>query len=189
MSEYIGITDEILAHMLCTDTRVLGELIERYEKKISRYLHRKSNATESDIEDILQNIFIKVYKNIYDFDTALSFSSWIYRIARNEMIDWYRKEKRTPHLSLEANEYILDTIAHEFDTITFAEGEEKKEILKKSLMLLPEKYQEIIELRYFEEKSYEEIADILSIPSGTVAIRISRAKKALQSIVQPYGTQ
>lgn len=180
-------TDEMLAGLLRTDTQALGEIIERYEQKLARYIYRKSHATEADCKDILQNIFIKVYKNIYDFDTNLTFSSWIYRIARNELIDWYRKEKRTPHLSLEGSDYILETLISEVETEHVAIRTEMKEHLVRAIEQLPEKYQEVIELRFFEEKSYDEIADILTIPPGTVAIRISRAKKLLHEQLN-YGT-
>lgn len=183
------ITDEMLASSLRTDARVLGDIIERYEKKLSLYIGRKSSATADDIKDILQNIFIKVYKNIYDFDTTLSFSSWIYRIAHNEMIDWYRKEKRKPRISLEGNDYILQTIASEVDVADMAIKEETKKHLQKAIELLPEKYQDIVDLRFFEDKSYDEIADILAIPPGTVAIRINRLKKQLQEILKDYERQ
>lgn len=180
-------TDEMLAYRLRTDAQVLGEIIERYEKKLSLYIGRKSNATPDDRKDMLQNIFIKVYKNIYDFDTTLSFSSWIYRIAHNEMIDWYRKEKRTPHLSLEGSDYILQTIASETDTSALAIRDEEKRALRTAIEQLPEQYRDIVELRFFEEKSYDEIADILTIPPGTVAVRINRVKKRLQDILTHHA--
>lgn len=176
-------TDEMLAYRLRTDAQVLGDIIERYEKKLSLYIGRKSNATADDRKDILQNIFIKVYKNIYDFDTTLSFSSWIYRIAHNEMIDWYRKEKRRPHLSLEGSEYVLQTIAAEEGATEQAIRNEQKTALKQAIEALSDEYRDIVELRFFEEKSYDEIADILAIPPGTVAVRINRVKKRLHAIL------
>ncbi len=176
-------TDEMLAYQLRTNAQVLGEIIERYEKKLSLYIGRKSHATPDDRKDILQNIFIKVYKNIYDFDTALSFSSWIYRIAHNEMIDWYRKEKRRPHLSLEGSDYILQTLAAEGGAVEQAIRNEQKVLLQKAVESLSDDYRDVVELRFFEEKSYDEIADILAIPPGTVAVRINRVKKQLQQIL------
>ncbi len=182
-------TDEQLALAVRSDTQVLGEIIERYEPKLDRYIARKSSADTSDRKDILQNIFIKVYKNINDFDTSLTFSSWIYRIAHNEMIDWYRRERRRPHLSLEGSDGILETIRSEISASELVEKEELRRMIQKTFETLPEKYQSIAELRFFEEKSYDEIADILAIPPGTVAIRISRVKKMLSEQLSSYGKQ
>ena len=182
-------TDEQLALAVRSDTQVLGEIIERYEPKLDRYIARKSSADTSNRKDILQNIFIKVYKNINDFDTSLTFSSWIYRIAHNEMIDWYRRERRRPHLSLEGSDGILETIRSEISASELVEKEELRRMIQKTFETLPEKYQSIAELRFFEEKSYDEIADILAIPPGTVAIRISRVKKMLSEQLSSYGKQ
>lgn len=179
-------SDEQIAQKLRGDTQFLGILIDRYEAKLGAYIRRKSSASADDIKDILQNVFIKVYKNIYDFDPGLTFSSWIYRITRNEMIDWYRREKRTPHLSLEGSEALLATIAEETDIAEYVAGEHFQKAFAKAVDTLPDKYRDVVILRFFEEKTYEEIADILTIPPGTVAIRISRAKILLQEKLKTY---
>ena len=190
MTEQPYTTDEALAHALRSDTRVLGEIIERYEPKLDRYIARKSSADSEHRKDILQNIFIKVYKNINEFDTSLPFSSWIYRIAHNEMIDWYRRERRRPHLSLEGTEGIIETLRSEIQVEDFVEKEESRRAIQQAFDTLPEKYRDVAELRFFEEKSYDEIADILAIPPGTVAVRINRIKKTLhEQLSQPYGTR
>lgn len=190
MDETLYTTDEMLAKALRSDTRVLGEIIGRYETKLSRYIQRKSNASFEDRKDILQNIFIKIYKNINDFDPDLSFSSWTYRIARNEMIDWYRREKRRPHLSLEGDEGVIQTLASELGADIAAQKAELRQTIEGAVQTLPEKYQDIVELRFFEEKSYDEIADILALPPGTVAVRINRVKTMLQEALEKhYGQQ
>src|SRR4051812_15110229 len=94
-------TDEQLVAECKKDQQYFAVLVERYVPKLTHYIRRRSLATSDDIEDLLQNIFIKVYRNINEYDTSLLFSSWIYRIAHNEMIDWYRKEKRRSTLSLD----------------------------------------------------------------------------------------
>lgn len=185
---HADLSDEVLAKKLRTDPQFLGDIIERYEGKLSNYIRRKSSASTEDIQDILQNVFIKVYKNIFDFDTALPFSSWIYRITRNEMIDWYRREKRTPHLSLEGSEALLQSIASENDITAEVSSGEFRQALEGVVTELPEKYRDIVVLRFFEEKSYDEIADILALPPGTVAVRINRVKKTLQQKLHSYAT-
>ena len=180
------LTDEILAERLRTDTQFLGEIIERYETKLTLFIRRKSSASIDDAKDILQNVFIKVYKNINDFDTTLTFSSWIYRITRNEMIDWYRKEKRKPHVSLEGSEMMLETIASESNVAESVAKAHSAEDIKALIETLPDKYREIVLLRYFEDKSYDEIADILTLPPGTVAVRLNRVKTLLRDTLRHY---
>lgn len=181
-------TDEELARLSVSDTVYFGELIERYSPVLSRYVLRRSHASKEDAEDIVQNSFIKMYRNINDFDTTLTFSSWAYRITHNELIDWYRKQKTRPQLIVgDGDEDVFASIAGDFDIEKSAIQNETKHEIEKVIKTLDEKYQEIIFLRFFEDKSYEEIADILKIPAGTVAIRLSRAKKILQESLQAYS--
>jgi len=176
-------SDEELVVLSLQDPAYFAALIERYETKIQRYLMRRSSASHEDIQDLLQDIFLKAYVNLNGFDTSLSFSSWLYRIAHNHMISWYRKQKiRTDGRIFSINdEDVFEHLADAFDL----EHEHWTEVVKKSLVghvqELPEKYRDIILLRFFEEKDYDEISDILQIPPGTVATRLSRAKKRLQS--------
>lgn len=178
--------EEILARCL-TDRNFFVHIIQRYEHKLRSYISRKSNASSSDIDDLLQNVFIKVYKNMKEFDTSLTFSSWIYRICYNEMIDWYRKEKREPTTSFDNDDILMNSLVSEDDSASVALSTERKQVVKKALSTLDQKYKDIIELRFYEEKSYEEISDILRIPPGTVAIHLSRAKKILQQSLHHHA--
>lgn len=174
------LTDEEVLQRSLVERNFFAHIIERYEGKLRSYISRKSNASPADIDDLLQNVFIKVYKNMKEFDSSLRFSSWIYRICYHEMIDWYRKEKREPHTSFDADETLINTLASDDNTATIALSEEKKNVIRKALDSLEQKYKDIIELRFYEEKSYEEIADILRIPPGTVATHLNRVKKILK---------
>ncbi|MCX6703797.1 MAG: RNA polymerase sigma factor [Candidatus Zambryskibacteria bacterium] len=187
MDSPLTLSDEEVLRRSSTERELFAHIIQRYEHKLRLYIQRKSHASPEDIDDLLQNIFIKVYRNIKGFDPSLRFSSWIYRIAYNEMVDWYRKEKRTPHISFDADESILYTIAGDQDTTEKALKEEQKKVVSTALSSLDQIYQDIVELRFYEEKSYEEIGDILQIPPGTVAIRISRVKKILKTLLQNHA--
>lgn len=180
------LTDEEVLKRSLTDKHFFAYIIERYEHKLRTYIGRKSHASLADQDDLLQNIFIKVYKNMKEFDSSLRFSSWIYRITYHEMIDWYRKKKREPQVSFDADETILASLTAPDDSSTHALHEEQKILLKNALETLDKKYQDIIELRFYEEKSYEEIADILQIPPGTVAIHLNRAKKILKDLLHHH---
>jgi RNA polymerase sigma-70 factor (ECF subfamily) len=134
---------------------------------------------------LLQNIFVKTYKNIQGFDTALSFSAWIYRIAHNEAISFFRAKKVRPegHL-IDGGEQVLLTILDEND---FTQDLDKKIEAKKiaqCVQKLDEMYRDIIILRYFEDREYKEISDILKIPEGTVATLLHRAKKKLKILLE-----
>jgi RNA polymerase sigma-70 factor (ECF subfamily) len=149
---------------------------------------RRSHATKEDAEDIVQNSFIKMYRNINDFDYSLRFSSWAYRICHNELIDWYRKQKSQPQLIIgDKDEDIFASIAGDMNIEREAIQQETKKEIESVVKTLDIKYQEVIMLRFFEDKSYEEIADILQIPAGTVAIRLSRAKKILEDALHTYS--
>lgn len=182
-----SLKDEELAKLSASDTAYFGELIERYNSMLLRYVMRRSHASKEDAEDIVQNSFIKMYRNINDFDSNFRFSSWAYRITHNEMIDWYRKQKSRPQLIIsEEDEDVFASIAGDMNIEKEAIQKEIKEEIESIIKTIDPKYQEVISLRFFEDKSYEEIADILQIPPGTVAIRLSRAKKILQEALRAY---
>jgi RNA polymerase sigma-70 factor, ECF subfamily len=189
LQEFSHLSDEEIVIKSKKDPEYFAVLVERYVPKLTRYMRRRSLATTDDIDDLLQNVFIKVYRNINDYDSSLLFSSWIYRITHNEMIDWYRREKRRATLSLDDDNHdIISKLMSEDDHTARFSNEEQKQYIIGVLNKLDDKYKEILLLRFFEEKSYEEIADILKIPAGTVAVRINRAKKQLQKSLTLYGT-
>ncbi len=178
-------SDEEIVHMTLKDPNQYGLLMERYEAKLKRYITRLGVRNPDDQLDVLQEIFIKAYRNLNGFDISLSFSSWIYRIAHNESISWYRKKNVRPegHLVGDGNE-ILGFLA------SSQEGEEVKfdkvinaDEVNRALDLIDEKYREPIILRFFEHKEYDEISDILEIPIGSVGTLLHRGKKQLAHVL------
>jgi RNA polymerase sigma-70 factor (ECF subfamily) len=129
----------------------------------------------------LQEVFIKVYRNLNDFDQSLKFSSWIYRIAHNEVISHYRKMKSRPKLITTDNDEWLKTIAGSDDLEKELERKFTSEEIRNILSKIDAKYREVLVLRFLEEKDYKEISDILEKPMGTVATLINRAKKQFKS--------
>ena len=180
------VTDEEIVVQTLYDRSYFEVIVERFEEKLNRYLRRLGVHVHEDRQDLLQEIFIKVYKNLYGFDRNLSFSSWIYRISHNEVISWYRKKSVRPegHLMAEVDElflFIPDTTANVeqlVDSVIDAK------LLHTALRELPVKYRDPIILRFFEYKEYDEISDILKIPIGTVGTLISRGKKKLHMLLQ-----
>jgi RNA polymerase sigma-70 factor (ECF subfamily) len=187
MSEslYLPPSDEELVLHTLKDKNAFGGLVDRYQAKLTRYIRRLGVHDPDDQLDVLQDIFLKAYRNLNGFDTTLRFSSWIYRIAHNEAISWYRKRKVRPEGNLIADsEEIMvfleageDTPDVDFDRSINAEA------VKQALLEVDQRYREVIVLRYFEHKEYEEISDILKIPVGSVGTWLHRGKKQLATVL------
>jgi len=177
---YENMSDEQLVQLSLKDENCYYYLIERYETKILRYIHRATNVNKEDSEDLLQEIFIKIYRNLNGFNQKLKFSSWIYRIAHNEIVRQYHKNKsRKTMFSLNDEDdagNILSQLISDEDICNIYESREKATKVREILSQLPNKYQEVLVFRYFEGQSYKEISDILRKPPGTVATLINRAK-------------
>lgn len=153
-------------------------IVDRYKKKLWRYVRRLTNIADEDAEDILQEVFIKIYYNLNDYDIKLPFSSWIYRIAHNQVISNFRKIAVRP----QGNQTSLDDQAVQ-NLISDTDIEKEIDLkiinqqINQALQKLDPKYRELLILKYFEEKNYQEISDITRRPAGTVASLLNRAKK------------
>ncbi len=183
-------TDEELVALTLANQDFFGCLVERYEPKLMRYIRRISGVTQEDAEDLLQEIFLKVYRNLRDFDPNLKFSSWIYRIAHNQVISGWRKTKSRPQvIKFEADDDFLKFVSTEEDLAGDVEkrftGEEVRNIVNQ----LDEKYREVLVLKFLEGKDYQEISDILQKPLGTVATLINRAKKQFRKVSREQGVK
>ena len=173
-----GLNDlEIIRRSLAT-VDYFSCLYERYEEKLMRYIKRVAFATDEEAADILQEAFIKIWKNLNAFDQSLKLSSWIYRIVHNEAISFLRQKKSygKDHTA-PWNDDLYAKLPDETDQGTAEEMEYRDQLTHRILTQLPRQYQEVLILRFLENLSYEEISDILKIPEGTVAIRLNRAKK------------
>ncbi|MDD3662443.1 MAG: RNA polymerase sigma factor [Candidatus Pacebacteria bacterium] len=150
-------------------------LSKRYEEKLLRYIQRISKFSREDTEDVLQEVLIKTYYNLNDFDPSLKFSSWIYRIAHNQTVSEIRKRVVRPTVYLEDKD--LEGLKDLFDIEKEIDISYEKKKIEKALSLLSEKYREVLILRFLEEKEYLEIADILKKPVSTIGNLIARGKK------------
>jgi len=179
MAEGDELTDEALARLVQQgDTERFGDLVARYEPKLLRY-GRKFLAGREDIQDIVQDVFLKAYTNIRGFDPARSFSSWIYRIAHNAFVNQLRSRAKAPYLLGDADAFIAHP-SYEEPAIAERDTAIIREAVQAGLDALPPLYHEVLILYYLEELSYKDIADVLQVPVGTVGIRISRGKELLR---------
>jgi len=174
-----SLSDEELAKLVSEgDTEKFGLLMEKYQPKLFRY-GKKFLVDNDNIEDVVQDVFIKAYTNIKSFDTTQRFSPWIYRIAHNTYINAIKKNSINPLYLFDFDTLLSHTVVE--DPIEKErEQEEIKRFVDKGLSSIEAKYREILVLYYIEDLSYKEIADILHIPISTVGVRIMRAKSVLK---------
>ncbi|MFA6106311.1 MAG: RNA polymerase sigma factor [Patescibacteria group bacterium] len=152
-------------------------LIQRYKQKLFNFIKRITNVADEDAEDILQDVFLKVYLNLNDFDHGFKFSSWIYQIARNQVISNHRKLKaRAEGYKTPLDEETVRSLISGLDMEKQADAEILKLNIRKVLNRLNEKYREVLVLKFLEEKSYAEISDIIKKPIGTVGSLMNKAK-------------
>lgn len=175
-------TDEQIARRALADKEAFGEIITRYEAKLGRYLARLGIAVPEDREDVLQNAFVKAYRNLNGFDPDLPFSSWMYRIAHNEAMSFFRAKRARPSVTLDEDGATLfaELKDEQADTTEVAETRLSSAELAKALASIDQKYRDVLTLRYFEERSYADISDILQVPIGTVSTLVHRAKRAVR---------
>ena len=178
-------SDEELVNLTLKDQEHFTYLVRRYEEKLLRYIIRISGLRKEDAEDLLQDIFIKVYQNLNDFDTNLKFSSWIYRIAHNEVISNYRKLKARPvGVSYDDDPILINKLVSSTDFVKEINRKYDAKIIQKVLAKMDEKYREVLILRFLEEKDYNEMSDILQRPIGTVGAMVNRGKEQFRKIME-----
>jgi len=182
-------TDKQLVKLTLKNPDYYECIIKNYEAKLMRYIRRLTNVDTETAEDILQEVFLKAYKNLRGYDDSFKFSSWIYRITHNEVISYFRKTKARPEIvDIQGNEDTnVDLLSTLPSDINLRDDYVKKEMadkVRRVISALPEKYRTVLILRYMEDKSYDEIADILQKPAGTIATLISRAKDEFKKLAE-----
>ena len=176
-------TDEELALAIQSgDEEPFGVLMDRYGKKLMRY-GRKFLSNPDNIEDLVQDIFIKVYQNIQSFDAERKFSPWIYRIAHNSFINHIRKNANEPLLVFNFDA-LIDHPVYKDPLVEQKENEELRVLVERGIEQLPPLYREVVTLHYFEDLGYQEIAEVLHIPIGTVGVRLRRAREILSKHIE-----
>jgi RNA polymerase sigma-70 factor (ECF subfamily) len=169
--------EQLVVYIRTKDKEAYREIVKRYEKKLMRYCIYLIKD-EIKANDVLQSTFLKAFVNLNGFNKNKKFSTWIYRIAHNEAINEVKKNNKEVQL-LENMDF---ESSEDLDENVFRKERQKK--IKECLSRLPILYAEPLTLHYLEEKSYDEISDILRISIGTVGTRINRAKKFMRKLCQ-----
>lgn len=184
------LTDEELVSQSLDNLDTFGVLVDRYESKLKRYILRLGNFSEMEAEEVLQESFIKAWKNLNSFDPNLRFSAWIYRITHNEVISQFRKAKsRGEDQQVQIDPEIFEAIPVEIDFVADFDQTLNAKKIQSILSHMTPMYKEVLILRFFEDLSYEEMVDVLRKPSGTIATLLNRAKKEFKQITQKHAKQ
>lgn len=159
------------------------KLVEKYERAL--YFHiLKMIKDREQVEDLVQETFVKAFDNLNTYSTNYAFSTWLYRIATNHTIDYLRKKKLKTlsidePMSTRDGEMEMQLPDESASTDRDIIRKQRQRIVQHAIDNLPEKYRKVIEMRHMEEKSYQEIADVLDLPLGTVKAHIFRARELL----------
>ncbi len=179
-SECINKTDEQIVVLTLKNQNYYLYLMKRYEAKLLNYILKISNISREDAEDILQEIFVKTYQNLNDFDLNFKFSNWIYSIAHNTTISTFRKKQARPQTVSWEDKDLNNILKSTLDVENASLQKLTYKHILKIINQLPLKYKDVLILKFVEGKDYREISDILHKPMGTIATLINRAKKSLK---------
>lgn len=158
-------------------------LMHKYGKALYHHIYRMVRS-KGEVEDLVQESFIKAFSALPSYSAEYAFSTWLYKIATNHTIDYLRK-KKLPTFSIDKPIQTKDgALEYEVPDVTYRPDrhivtDQRKELIQEAINTLPEKYYRVIVLRHQQEKSYEEIAQELDLPLGTVKAHIFRARKLL----------
>lgn len=178
----------IIRRAMSGEQQAYDQLMNRYQPQIFSLMYRMVHV-RTEAEDLVQEAFMKAFSSLRNFNFEYAFSTWLYKIATNNCIDHLRKKKLNM-LSIDAPVSYKDSEYHiELPDLTYYPDKdmirrEHNLIIQKAIDELPEKYKRVILLRHSEELSYEEIAQLLRIPIGTVKARLFRARELLNKFLK-----
>ncbi len=175
---------QVVALVLSGDVDAYSLIVERYESKLMRYA--TYILKDYDVaSDITQEAFIKAYINLHSFKLDKQFSPWIYRILHNGAMNFIKRNKKT--CALGAINEVGDDFLVSFKSDKILDTNMLNKKVRKCLGKIDIKYQEILALNFFDNLKYEEISEVLHIPTSTVGVRIKRGKMMLKKACQKDG--
>ncbi len=180
---------DLIQSALNGDQQAYKEIVNRFHGKIfGLVLRMVKNRQEA--EDLTQETFIKAFNSLATFNSDYAFSTWLYKIAANSCIDHFRKKRLKTFpldnpITVKDSEFQREYPDHEEpEPDRRLLSKERRNLIEDAIHSLPAKYQQVILLRHTQEKSYEEIAEELDLPLGTVKVRIFRAREMLKKALR-----
>lgn len=172
------------------DQNAFAELMKRYNRSLYHVILKMVRNVD-DAEDLTIEAFAKAFKNLDRFKQDYTFSTWLFRIATNNCIDFIRKKRNNETFSLnnlynnaENEEFSLEIADENSNPQEETIRSQKVELMQKLVAKLPTKYRKLVTMRYFEERSYQEISEELELPIGTVKAQLHRARELLYDMVK-----
>ncbi len=182
---------ELVASFLAGEERAFQEIVERYQTRLLNFIYRTIGDRERG-EDLVQEVFIRVYRHMARFDRSKKFSTWIYTIASNLAKNELRNRARNPLVFFQT---IRKNWQDDDRPLQFEDANSRpddlyrrrhlRSLVEASVARLPEHHRQVFILRELEGKSYEEIAEITNCNLGTVKSRLNRARNAFAQIIEP----
>lgn len=170
------------------DQRAFADLMSRYRDSIYFMLLKMVN-NQDDADDLTIEAFGKAFKNIHQYAPNFAFSTWLFKIATNNCIDFIRKRRGSKTISIDQgltdkDEMPIRIQANELDPEEHLINQQKVKLMREVVLKLKPRYRRLVEMRYFDELSYEEISEELELPIGTVKAQLFRARELLYNIMK-----
>jgi RNA polymerase sigma-70 factor (ECF subfamily) len=160
------------------------ELVRQYKERLYWQI-RNMVLDHEDTDDVLQNTFIKIYRNIHSFQGKSKLHTWMYRIAANESITFLNKKAKRNNVSIES---VKDNALRKLESDVYFEGDEIQLQFQKAIATLPEKQRLIFTMKYFEEHTYEELSEILETSVGGLKSSYHIAVKKITEYIKTHET-
>lgn len=159
---------------------VFDKLVKTYSQRLYWHL-RHFTASHEDADDLLQDVFVKVWQTLPNFRGGSSFYTWLYRVATNEAISWLRKQKVRSALSFDRLDNFLSA---RVEADAYFDGDELQRELQKAIATLSGKQKQVFLLRYYDEMPYEQISEILGSSVGSLKVTYHNAYNKIKEILQ-----
>ena len=182
----------VVSAFLGGEERAFQELVERYQTRLLNFVYRTIGDRER-AEDLVQEVFIRVYRHLHRFDQSKKFSTWAYTIASNLAKNELRNRSRNPLVLFQT---IRKNWQDDDRPLQFEDSSSRpddmyrkrhlRELVERSVAQLPEHHRQVFVLRELEGKSYEEIAEITDCNLGTVKSRLNRARNSFADLIKPF---
>jgi RNA polymerase sigma factor (sigma-70 family) len=172
------------------DEKAYAKLLQRYRRPVYHVILRMVRNVD-DAEDLMMESFSKAFKSLHRFKKDFTFSTWLFRIATNNTIDFIRRKKiNTLSIENTFTNYDGEAVSINIEDKENLDPQEeiirmqKEEIMQLVVKMLPPKYQKLVRLRYFHELTYEEIVEEIDAPLGTVKAQLHRARELMYDLVK-----
>lgn len=181
---------DLIRNAAAGDRQAFGQLVGTYQNQIYRFLIR-TLGSESDAQDVTQNTFLLAWRKLDQFRGDAKLSTWLTQIAVNQAASYRRKRKPRPFAdtaSRKDTEHHAVSLSddHEPPPSNRAESEERDQLVQNALNRLSDEHREVLVLKEFQDHDYQEIADLVGCPIGTVRSRLHRARVELAQLLAPH---